>query len=154
MTESSVEKTHGRDRLPEYAIYKPNARGSGGVVRFELNREKGAVFVDGANQSGEKQFDWENKMTMKWGLHDLGAVLAVLERRTPEAKLFHKTERSNSAFELVSQDSPDRAPYFIHMSHQDTVGKQVKKVGIPLAHGEAAVLETLLKTAVARLMGW
>ena len=154
MSESIVDKARSKDRLPEYAIYKPNARGSGGVVRFELNREKGAVFVDGANQSGEKQFDREKKITMKWGLADLGAVLAVLARRAPEAKLFHKTEKSNSAFELVSQDSPDRAPYFIHMSHQDAATRQVKKVGIPLAHGEAAVLETLLKTAVVRLMGW
>ncbi|MFA6563639.1 MAG: hypothetical protein WCV00_17175 [Verrucomicrobiia bacterium] len=154
MTESTTDKARSKDRLPEYAIYKPNARGSGGVVRFELNREKGAVFVDGANQSGEKQFDWEKKITMKWGLHDLGAVLAVLERRALDAKLFHKTEKFNSAFELASQDSPDRAPYFIHMSHQDAATKQVKKVGIPLTHGEAAVLETLLKTAVARLMGW
>lgn len=154
MTEPATDKTRGKDRLPEYAIYKPNARGNGGVVRFELNREKDAVFVDGANQSGEKQFDWEKKITMKWGLSDLGAVLSVLERRAPDAKLFHKTEKSNSAFELASQDSPDRAPYFIHMSHQDTATRQVKKVGIPLSHAEAAVLETLLKTAVARLMGW
>jgi len=123
MTESIADKARSKDRLPEYAIYKPNARGSGGVVRFELNREKGAVFVDGANQSGEKQFDWEKKITMKWGLHDLGAALAVLERRAPDAKLFHKTEKSNSAFELASQDSPDRAPYFIHMSHQDAATK-------------------------------
>jgi hypothetical protein len=154
MNESTTDKAHSKDRLPEYAIYKPNARGNGGVVRFELNREKGAVFVDGANQSGEKQFDWERKITMKWGLADLGAVLAVLERRAPEAKLFHKTEKSNSAFEMTSQNAPDRAPYFIHMSHQDTASKQVKKVAIPLSHAEAAVLETLLKTAVVRLMSW
>jgi hypothetical protein len=154
MNESTGEKQPAKSRLPEYAIYKPNARGSGGVVRFGLNREKEAVFVDGANQSGEKQFDWEHKITMKWGLSDLGAALAVLERRAPDAKLFHKTEKFNSAFELTSQNAPDRAPYFIHMSHQDTATKQVKKVGIPLSHAEAAVLETLLKTAVARLMGW
>jgi Whirly transcription factor len=152
--ESSTEKPRSKDRLPEYAIYKPNPRSNGGVVRFELNREKGAVFVDGANQSGEKQFDWEKKITMKWGLSDLGAALAVLERRAPEAKLFHKTEKSNSAFELVTQEAPDRAPYFIRMSHQDVATRQVKKVGIPLTHSEAAVLETLLKTAVVRLMGW
>lgn len=154
MTESSTDKARSKDRLPEYAIYKPNARGNGGVVRFELNREKEAVFVDAANQSGEKQFDWEKKITMKWGLSDLGSALAVLERRAPEAKLFHKTEKSNSTFEMVSQNAPDRAPYFIHMSHQDAATKQVKKVGIPLSHAEAAVLETLLKTAVVRLMGW
>ena len=154
MNEQPSSQSAVKPRLPEYAIYKPNARGNGGVVRFELNREKEAVFVDGANQSGGKQFDWEKKITMKWGLADLGAALAVLERRAPEAKLFHKTEKSNSAFELTTQSGPDRAPYFIHMSHQDAASKQVKKVGIPLSHAEAAVLETLLKTAVVRLMSW
>ena len=154
MTSPPTDSSAGKERLPEYAIYKPNARGTGAVVRFDLNREKGAVFVDGANQSGEKQFDWKNKITMKWGLADLGAALAVLERRAPNAKLFHKTETSNSAFEMTSQDSPDRSPYFVHMSRQDAATKQVHKVGVPLSHAEAAVLETLLKTAVVRLMKW
>ena len=123
-------------------------------MRFELNRQTRAVFVDGANQSGEKKFDWEKKITMKWGLPDVGAALAVLEGRTPQAKLFHKTEKSNSAFELTAQDGADRAPYFISLSRQDAATKAVQKVSVPLLHAEAAVLETALKTAVARLLSW
>ena len=84
-------------RSSDYAIYKPNSRGNGGVVRFQLNRSKGAVFVDAASQTGEKQFDWENKITMKWALSDIGSVIATLQGRTPQAKLFHKSERANSA---------------------------------------------------------
>ncbi len=76
----------------EYAIYKPNGRGTGGVIRLEFNRTKGAVFVDAASQSGEKQFDWEQKITMKWGLSDLGTVLATLQGRQEQAKLFHQSE--------------------------------------------------------------
>jgi hypothetical protein len=154
MKEEIKENTSGRPRLPDYALYKPNSRGSGGVVRFELNRERAAVFVSGANQSGEKQFDWDHKITMKWGLSDLGAVLAVLERRAPEAKLFHQTEKSNSAFELTTQEGGDRAPYFVALSRQDATTKQVQKVGVPMLPAEAAVLETALKTAVARLLAW
>ena len=154
MNEPSVEKPSGKPRLPEYALYKPNPRGTGAVVRFGLNREKEAVFVDGANQSGEKQFNWEQKITMKWGLPDLGAVLAVLEGRTPQAKLFHKTEKSNSAFEMAAQDGAERAPYFMHLSRQDASTKKVQKVSVPVSHAEAAVLETALKTAVARLLSW
>jgi hypothetical protein len=85
----------------EYAIYKPNGRGNGGVIRFEFNRTKGAVFVDATTQSGEKQFDWESKITMKWGLNDLGSVLATLQGRQEQAKLFHQSEKANSAFELT-----------------------------------------------------
>jgi hypothetical protein len=142
------------ERTPDYAIYKPNARGSGGVIRFGLNRGKAAVFVDGAAQSGEKQFDWENKITMKWGLSDLGLVLATLQGRTPQAKLFHQSEKANSAFEITLREDPERAPYLVSLSRQDAADKSLRKVAIPLTHGEAAVLETALRAAITRLLKW
>ena len=142
------------DRTPDYAIYKPNSRGTGGVVRFGLNRAKNALFVDATNQSGEKQFDWENKITMKWGLSDLGPVLATLQGRTTQAKLFHQSEKANSAFELTLREDPERAPYLLSVSRQDAADKSLRKVAIPLSHGEAAVLESALRTAVARLLHW
>lgn len=142
------------NRLPEHAIYKPNSRGSGGVIRFGLNPEKGAVFVDAAAQIGERQFDWEKKVTMKWGMADLGGALAVLQGRQPEAKLFHKTEHANSAFELRRRDEADRAPYLMGVSRQEVADKSVRKVVIPVTHGEAAVLEQVLAAAVRRLIGW
>lgn len=141
-------------RSPEYAIYKPNSRGTGGVIRFELNRLKGAVFVDAAVQAGERQFDWEHKITMKWGLADLGAALATLQGRQPQAKLFHQTGKSNSAFELDARDDPQRAPFFMSMSRQDEAAKTVRKVTIPVTHAEAAILETALRSAAVRLLGW
>jgi hypothetical protein len=142
------------ERSAEYAIYKPNSRGTGGVIRFGLNRSKGCIFVDAAAQSGEKQFDWENKITMKWGFADLGTVLATLQGRLPQGKLFHQSEKANSAFELTFQEDPDRAPYLLSISRQDSADKTVRKLTIPISHGEAAVLETALRTAVGRLLGW
>ena len=142
------------ERTPDYAIYKPNSRGSGGVIRFGLYRGKAAVFVDGAAQSGEKQFDWENKITMKWTLSDLGPVLATLQGRTTQAKLFHQSEKANSAFEITLREEPDRAPYLMSLSRQDANDKSLRKVAIPLTHGEAAVLETALRAAITRLLKW
>jgi hypothetical protein len=142
------------DRSPDYAIYKPNSRGSGGVIRFGLNKAKGAMFVDAANQSGEKQFDWESKFTMKWGLSDLGPVLATLQGRQPQVKLFHQSEKANSAFELSLRDDPERAPYLMSISRQDAQDKSLRKVSIPISHGEAAVLESALRAAVGRLLRW
>lgn len=142
------------ERTSDYSIYKPNSRGSGGVIRFGLNRTKGSIFVDAANQSGEKQFDWENKITMKWGLSDLGTVLATLQGKLPQAKLFHQSEKANSAFELTLRGDPERAPYLMTLSRQEAADKSVRKVTIPLSHGEAAVLEAALHSAVARLLRW
>ena len=146
--------TVGKPTNTEYAIYKPNGRGNGGVIRFDLNRAKGAVFVDAAVQSGDKHFDWEQKITMKWGLSDLGTVLATLQGRQNQAKLFHQSEKANSAFELTFREDPQRAPFMMSMSRQESASKAVKKVAIPVTHSEAAILETALRAAITRLLGW
>jgi hypothetical protein len=150
----STTRDGAPERNPDYAIYKPNSRGNGGVIRFSLNRAKAAVFLDAAAQSGERQFDWDQKIIMKWGLSDLGAALAVLQGRTPEAKLFHQSEKANSAFELSLRDDPDRAPFLMSISRQDAADKSLRKVTIPVSHAEAAVLETALRAAVTRILRW
>lgn len=141
-------------RAREHAIYKPNKRGSGGVVRFELNRAKECVFVEAARQCGPQKFDWEHKLIMKWGMADLGEALAVLGGRSPIAKMFHKTEGANSTFELASGSDPERAPYRFSLSRQDSASGEVCRITVPLTHAEAATLETLLRAAVVRLMRW
>jgi hypothetical protein len=153
-TSPSAPRESAAERNPDYAIYKPNSRGSGGVIRFGLNRAKGAVFLEAAAQSGEKQFDWDQKIIMKWGLSDIGAALAVLQGRTTEAKLFHQSEKANSAFDLSLRDDPDRAPFLMTISRQDAADKSLRKVTIPVSHAEAAILETALRTAVTRILRW
>ena len=154
LTSSSSAPDSAPGRNPDYAIYKPNSRGSGGVIRFGLNRNKAAVFLEAAAQSGEKQFDWDRKIVMKWGLPDIGAALAVLQGRTSGAKLFHQSEKANSAFELQVRDDPDRAPFLMSISRQDVADKSLRKVTIPISHAEAAIMETALRTAVARILRW
>lgn len=138
----------------DYTIYKPNQRGSGGAIRFSLNVQKAAMFIDAAAQSGEKQFDWDSKIIMKWGLSDIGAVLALLQHRTAEAKLFHKAEKSTSTFEMILREDPERAPYMLNISRREIDDTSVRKVSLPMTHPEAAILEVALRTAVSRIIGW
>ncbi len=135
-------------------FYKPNNRGTGGVVRFALNAAKGAVFLEAANQSGERQFDWDQKIIMKWGLADIGAALAVLQGRQPQAKLFHQTDSANSTVELSRREDPDKAPYLLTVSRQQSADKSLRKVSIPLSHGDAAQLECSLRRAITRILMW
>jgi hypothetical protein len=154
MTDPAFDSSSVTERTSEFPIYKPNARGTGGVIRFGLNVAKASLFVDAANQAGEKQFDWENKITMKWGLSDIGTVIALLQGRIPQAKLFHQSERANSAFELNRRDDPERAPYLLSISRQSSADKSLRKITLPLSHGEAALLETALQRAAVRLLNW
>lgn len=141
-------------RRREHTIYKPNSRGTGAAIRFNLNREKAAMFLEAAPQSGDRQFDWENKLIMKWNLSDIGGVLAALQGRQASAKLFHQTDKGNSTFEIISQNDPERAPYLLTLSRQITATREMRKAAIPLNHGEAAVLEAALRAATTRLIGW
>ena len=141
-------------RRREHTIYKPNSRGTGAAIRFSLNRDKAAMFVEAAAQTGDRQFDWENKIIMKWGLSDIGGVLAVLQGRQPIAKLFHQTPKGNSTCDLVTRDDPERAPYMLTISRQVTATREVRKAVVPLTHAEAAVLEAALRAATTRLIGW
>jgi len=138
----------------EFAIYKPTRNNTGGVLRLNLAREKGALFVDAALQKGEKAFDWQQKITMKWGLTDLGEVLAVLERRQEEAKLFHQTEKQSTTFHIRHQVQDERNNYFAQITKQITATKEVSRVAVPISQGEAAVLATLLRAAAVTLAGW
>lgn len=148
--QSVSPSTHPND----YAIYKPNPRGTGGVIRFSLNRQKAAVFVETASQSGDKQFDWERKIIMKWALSDIGSALAALQGRIPQSKLFHKSERANSTFEMILRDDPERPPYLVSISRQENADKSVRKVTIPLSHAEAAILESILRAAIVAILDW
>jgi len=143
-------KTYSTD----YAIYKPNQRNSGAAIRFNFNPEKGAIFLDAAQQTGEKQFDWDNKIIMKLGLSDIGTILALLQNRTTEAKLFHKSEKATSSFELSPRNEPDRAPYVLFISRQEAADKSIRKVSLPITHAEVAILEVALHTATSRIIGW
>ena len=80
--------------------------------------------------------------------------MATLQGRIPQAKLFHQSEKANSSFELTPRDDPERAPYFLSVSRQESSDKSLRKVTIPLSHGEAAVLDAALRSAVNLLLGW
>lgn len=138
----------------DHTLYKPNGRGTGAAVRFSLNRDKEAIFLEAAPQAGDRQFDWDNKLIMKWGLNDIGSTLATLQGRQSAAKLFHQTEKANSTFELISQNDPDRAPWLLSFSRQLAATKEVSKIAVPLTHGEASILEAALRSAITRLIGW
>lgn len=142
------------ERALDYPIYKPNSRGNGGVIRFGFNRSKASIFVEATVQSGEKQFDWERKIIMKWGLSDIGSALAVLQGRVGQTKLFHQSEKANSTFEITFREDPERAPYLMSISRQSAHDKTVQRVVIPVSHAEAAILETTFRKAITRILNW
>jgi hypothetical protein len=140
----------------QYAIYKPLRSGKGGVLRFELNPQTPAVFVTAARQipGEQRRFDWENKVVMKWGLSDIGEILAALERRQDGAKLFHSTDKAKTAFELKRQEDRNPPNFFASMSRRKPDANDAEWLGVAVTQGEAAVLCALLGYAALVLSSW
>ena len=145
-----------KDRAKDFTVYKASKKGTGGAIGFDLNVAKEAVFVNAANQDGEKSFDWDNKIVMKWGLSDIGSILAVLQRRVPSVELYHQAEASNTTFALNfdSETAKGQGGYYVRIARQDASTKELKKVSIGITHGEAATLAWLLQVAITRIHRW
>ena len=140
---------------PQYTVYKPNNRGSGGVIRLGLSLEKSCVFAEAANQSGERQFDWENKLIMKWGISDLGNLLSLFQGRTTESKLFHRTDKADTSLLISRQtNNQDHAPYLLSISRKSATDGSAQRVSIPLTYSEASILQTIITSAINRILQW
>ena len=140
------------------SFYKPNKGGSGAAVQFDLNKEKQSVFVEIARQSGERAFDWQNKIVFKLSLMDLGKLLLVLGGKSKQMQLFHDPskgeyalakETKNATFALTKGDYG----FFLKISQQSQEGA-LNSIQISLADEEAIVLELALKKAAEEIVDW
>ena len=153
---SSESQTQSRVQRGRYAIYKPLKSGKGCALTFEINTQMPAVFVEIAGQvsAEQRRFDWEKKVVMKWGLADIGEIVAALDGNQKEAKLFHQTDKGNTAFDLRHQSDREPANFSASMSRQRSGAKDVTRFRISISQGEAAVLLTVLRQSVLVLSRW
>ena len=140
------------------SYYKPNKGGAGAAVQFDLNAEKQSVFVEIARQSGEKAFNWQEKMVFKLALSDMGKLLLVLRDKVKTTQLFHDPskgeyalakETKNATLSLTKGDYG----YFLKVSQQGQDGN-LNSIQMALADDEALVLSIMLEKAVEKSVGW
>jgi len=132
-----------------YPIYKPNGKGTGGAIQFkpDFESKNGCIFINAANQAGEKSYDWGNKVIMKLGMSDIGKIMALLIGRTKECKLFHKSDRGQTTFDLKPGTS-----YGYMLRTTSTISGST--VNLPVSDDEAEILLTLLRHVVPIFARW
>lgn len=136
-------------------IYKPNTDiAKGAAFQFSKSQNKRGIpsmFVEATTQvrekprpgSKESPFDWNGKLTLKAEVAEIGAILATLDGRQDEVKLYHKYEREGSPvrtseFRLVPGEKGSFA-----LSLKATQGDAVTNIRTFLAASEAALLKEL-----------
>jgi len=154
-----------RRQFSDLKFYKPRPNGQGAASRWNLARDKQAVFVEMANQmpsdDENARFDWDRHLTVKLGLPDLGEILAVLLGRKAGvgtkrgegrfSGLFHKNPKGDSSLGFVRAANSEGFYLKVGVKRE---GGDLKTAGHSFTEGEACVLRIALETAVARLVGW
>lgn len=140
------------------SFYKPNRSGAGSAVQFDLNAEKQSVFVEISRQSGEKTFDWANKITFKLSLMELGKLLSVLRGKVPQIQLYHDPSKGDYAVAKETKNatlalSKSDYGFFFKITQQSQDGK-LNSIQTSFTDDEAIILETVFTKAITEIAGW
>ncbi|MDD5704901.1 MAG: hypothetical protein PHR35_03190 [Kiritimatiellae bacterium] len=153
-------------------FYHANANGNGAAVRFELKTAQGEregcffmVFArqktlperNGGNGRQTATFDWNGKITVKFGFSDICNLLLVLTGRCEQAGggrgLFHDTADANTVIALRRQQEP--AGYALEVSRKPKhAGAEVSRMRVLLAEAEALGLKCIFEQALLPIVFW
>lgn len=167
-------------RWPDHRIYKPNKSKNGSAAAWQLKKEstvtneKSYVKVDVqlflvlTNQSGydeEKdnaEFYWDKDesqtITMKLGMADVEALLAVLNRAKNDVGfngkgLYHQNSKGNTVLTMRRQDRDKGDPnYYVQVSSKR--GDELKRIGISISLEESQSLRVFLNKCCEVFLGF
>ena len=149
---------------PRYTCCHPNAKGTGGTVRFELHpahgQVEGSVFATfaaqktvGSYENGRKimpTFDWENRITVRLDINEVAEMLEVFrgyrEKMADGSGLFHRTAKASTVITLEHRLEP--SPGYLFGVSRKTVEGDVRRLGVLLSMKEALVLSESLAGAL------
>lgn len=151
--------------MKSFRIYRANKQGTGTASEWQLAHkpeekfDKDILFLmmvkqTGTDDKGNATFGWKDstKITVKLEATDIGELIAVLDRRKDNCKLFHESPAGgNKGIALSKSENGDG--YYLKVSYQDKEKKLTSYQQV-LSIGEAAVLSILLKRAVETIFGW
>ena len=147
------------------SFYKPNKQEKGCALQFQLSTKQEVVYNDkeflvnylfltgahqkGKNENGNAIFDWQNGITIKLGLNDIGELLAVLSNRQGSAQLYHQTPKDNKIIKLQKEEN---GTYRLGISQK--VGGDADRMQQTLSTSDASILYECLRYASLKLLGW
>jgi len=149
---------------PCYTCCHPNAKGTGGTVRFELHPAhdfvEGSMFVTfatqktvGSYENGQKvmpTFDWENRITVRLSINEVAQMLEVFrgyrEKMCDGNGLFHRTAKANTVITLEHRLEP--VPGYMFNVSRKTVDGDIRRTGLMLSMTESIVLSEALAGAM------
>jgi len=162
-TEKQETRKVRRDRV---ALYHPSTDGNGAAAQLQpkIGRDSGngasCFFLDMASQktmasrNGDgfvpATFDWENKITVKLGFHDICHFLAVLEGRVDHVGgrrdgLFHQNGETTTVIRLKKGED---GGYLMGLSRKRPGEEEARRINTSLSEIEAIGLRHVLAVSL------
>ena len=153
----------GNERKYEtFKVTKPKNDGNGTTVQLQRGSVEAGrcVFMTFAKQKSDTtvqdaKFDYDNKVIVKLGHMDIGAMISVLSLRAPslgEKGLYHQFKDTKTSIKMKKND-PKYGGFFLEVNK--TSGENVRSGGgIPITEYEAIPMKLLLESCIPWMYGW
>jgi hypothetical protein len=141
-----------------FPIYKKNGAAQFTIISPKIDdngriSKNGAILLEVASSSGERSYDWKNKISFAIGMNDLS-----LWFNNPDSpnKLIHKTPNSPlmKTLEVLPGEGKYAGTYQLKLSEKNNNDDSFRSVFVPVTGGEYTVLLRLLMHAAPLLIGW
>lgn len=141
--------------LKSYGIYRKGKVAAQFKLQHEIERP--GIFLELSDEPRGEGFNWDNKITVKLGMADLGKILDGLETSTEEISLFHDpgagTEHKGEVSKNIQFKKAAKGSYYLNVSLVES-RKVTKKISIALSPAEVRTLMCLIDVAIPKILGW
>ena len=141
-----------------FSIYKKLGAAQFTIINPKINEsgridKNGAILLEAASGTGERKYEWSNKITFALGMSD---ICNLFENPDSPPKLIHSSPNSSAIknLELVPGEGKYVGTFMLKLGQKDSESSNFNAVSVPISAGEYTVLLRLLMAAAPSLIGW
>jgi hypothetical protein len=133
-----------------FSVYKKSAAAQLNLIlprRNEKGRidKEGAVLIEVAKATGEKQYDWTKKIVFAFGMNDF---CMFFDNPENPPRLIHKLDEVVKSLEFKQGEAQYAGTYMMSLSDGQN------KISVPLSGGEYQIITRLFSCAIPKIIGW
>lgn len=140
-----------------YKVYKTNSAAQFMVIKPRVEDGKvtkeGAVLLEVAKSSGNKTYDWKNKISFAIGIQDLKSLFSNTQA---PPRLVHQTPNSPLMKSLEFQPGQGKyeGTFMMKVAQKNSSNNQSLLVSVPLSSGEKDLIFRMMDKYSLNMLGW
>src|SRR6056300_574654 len=140
-----------------YKVYKSNSAAQFMVIKPRVENGKvvkeGAILLEASKASGNKSYDWKNKISFAIGIQDLKLLFSDV---MSPPRLVHQTPNSPLMKSLEFQPGTCKyeGTYMLKLGQKNSSTNDTSLITVPLTGGEKDLLFRMMDKFTLNMLGW